>query len=380
MKIGYMYDMVIYPPKGGNHTHALEITRSLSDLGHIVIVVDDMSIPDVESFNSKDKGWAKKFDAEVDVICVRIDARSLRHWKAFSDLISVHTKPIFVEINAPSFESWAFSWLGGKNIWKNGGNESLFRRARRWFHAKRQLINIIPEERFRKKISPRFSGAVCISTAIEAYASSLGIGNTVVLPNGGPLFEKAYIENLKKDDKEVPFTIFYSGSAMYPWQGLDLLAAVIKIAEIEAPEIKFVLAVNQKVDDLPKTKNVSILEGISQEEVYANIVNSDICMCLFHQQWWNPLVFHGSPIKLFEYMALAGTVLASDHSQMKEVIDDGVNGYLTGNDPRDIFEKILHIRERRNKAHDVGLKAWDDVQAKYNWNEIAAKTVGFFSN
>src|SRR5690625_6790912 len=77
MRIGHVYDLQAYPPRGGNHRHAYEITQRLIDLGHEVAVLDDPTMPRAHHYDSQQAGGLEAFVEACEVLCLRIDARFL---------------------------------------------------------------------------------------------------------------------------------------------------------------------------------------------------------------------------------------------------------------------------------------------------------------
>ena len=193
-----------------------------------------------------------------------------------------------------------------------------------------------------------------------------------------PVPEEAEIEQRRKRRQRHEFTVLYSGSAIYPWQGLDYLYQVIKLARKTAPEIRFVLAVNQKTPDLTRIENVEIHEGLDQEAVRDSICSADVCVALIPEWPWSKYGFHGSPTKLFEYMALMVPVLTSSHGQMKDIITDGVDGLLTDNDPEMILEKLIYLKNNPEQARMIGRNAWLKINSEFNWRHNAEKTLAVF--
>ena len=250
MRIGYLYDLHAYPPKGGNHRHAYELTQGFVQKGHTVCVVDDPTMPNVTNFNSQLED-IQAFNEDIDVLYVRIDARSTRHWKTLS-LCMARAKhnnvPVVWEINSPADENLAFSWLGGMGCSTNQKKEGYIRIFRRWFHAFKQQPSIMLEERHRRKLSQDVIFATCVSSAVGMYAEKkLGIKYFQILPNGGPIVSESEILSRRDKRKSKRFTILYTGSAIYPWQGLNFLYRVIDLAKTEAPELRFVLADRKSV-------------------------------------------------------------------------------------------------------------------------------------
>jgi glycosyltransferase involved in cell wall biosynthesis len=174
------------------------------------------------------------------------------------------------------------------------------------------------------------------------------------------------------------FTVLYSGSAMYPWQGLDYLSGVIGLARQQAPNMLFVLAVNQRIPDLPISRNVLLLEGLGREALFDAICGADACVSLHPDYPWTRYGFHNSPMKMFEYMACMRPVVASNHGQMKEIISDGVDGILCENNTTEILAKLIYLRDHPEDAARIGEQGWNRIQSEFNWPRNVAKTLQVF--
>jgi glycosyltransferase involved in cell wall biosynthesis len=377
VNIGYLYNLHAYPPRGGNHVHVLELVQGFLKAGHEVSVLDDPTMPGATNFNGSDRADIQSFVEAIDVLYVRIDARFLGTWpqlRAAMDMAG--EKPVVWEINAPANEALAYSWLGGK---KAVERESVFRRTKRSIHAARQKPRIRREERYRQNLAERVDAAICVSTALQRYASeSLNIQETLVLPNGGPLLSKREIQFRKAKRTHFAFTVLYSGSAIYPWQGLDLLSRTIFLALDKAPDIRFVLAVNQRTALLPGGPNVEIRENLNREEILDAICAADACVALHPDYFWSPWRFHGSPMKMFEYMACMAPVVTSNHGQMAELIHSGVNGVLCGNHPEDILDSLIFLRDHPCTSNRIGQAGWEMIQKDRSWHGNVRETLRLF--
>jgi len=375
MHIGYIYNLKAYPPKGGNHRHVFELIQGFLEFGHQVSVLGDNTMPGVSNYENNQEDLSK-FIRNIDVLYIRIDARSVNQMPGLKVCMQqLGSKPVIWEINAPYNETLAYSWLGGGD----SGEENTLRRFKRWVHALRKKPLILWEEHKRKRLAKKVSSAICVSSALGEYASSgLKIKDILVLPNGGPLISEAEINERRARRKLKNFTVFYSGSAIYPWQGLNFLSGVIGIAEKEAPDIVFILAVNQRTPDLPISDNVIILEGLNREEILDAICAADVCVALHPEYFWSKYKFHGSPMKLFEYMACMAPSLTSNLGQMSEIIQDGEDGVLCENDPQDIFNKLVYLKENQELAESIGRTGWERIQSDFNWKCNAQKTLHIF--
>ncbi|MEX2475914.1 glycosyltransferase family 4 protein [Marinobacter sp.] len=377
MRIGYLYNLRIYPPKGGNHVHALELIQGFLAEGHSVVVMDDPTAPGVSNINSDTPGAIQAFLDAVDVLYIRIDARYLSDWPLAVQCMSQSgSTPVVWEINSPANETLAYSWLGGR---KAGQTESPIRTAQRWVHANRKKLGIAREESLRKSLATNVDTAICVSSALGRYAKEkLGIRNVVVLPNGGPLIPEDDIKARRAKRAEPAFTVFYSGSAIYPWQGMDFMAATTRLAAEAAPDIRFVLAVNQVTDTLPSGPNVEIREGLDREGILNAVCAADACVALHPDYPWSPYGFHNSPMKLFEYMACMVPVVTSNRAQMAELIEHRHNGLLCSDDPRDILDQLVFLRDNRDAAAEIARNGWRNIQRGLSWQNNVNETLRVF--
>lgn len=380
MNIGYVYNLNIIPPKGGNHVHALELLTGFVERGHQVAVVNDSTVQVAKNFGSS-VAELQEFANWIDVLYVRIDGRYLSSWGELGMLNAlVSDKPIVWEINAPANEALAYSHLGGLLHWSRS-SESLYKRMKRCIHAYKKYPGIILEEKLRKKMANKVDAAICVSSALGNYAiNGLGVKKTLVVPNGGPFLpaEEINARSCKKVSEK--FTVLYSGSAMYPWQGLNLFAEAIKQAEKKYPEIRFVMAVNQRSDYIPNTTNLEVKEGLGRDQLFDEICQADLCVAIHPEYFWSKWGFHGSPMKMFEYMACDSAVLASNIGQMKDILHDEVTGFLCENTPESILDKIIFARDNPILVKKVGTAGKNLVDEEYSWKNNVARTIEVFEN
>ena len=83
-------------------------------------------------------------------------------------------------------------------------------------------------------------------------------------------------------------------------------------------------------------------------------------------------------MKLFEYLACMRPVVTSNHGQMKEVINDGVNGLLCTNDAKDILEKIVSLKDDPALAATLGRNGWECIRQEFSWRCNVEKTLALF--
>lgn len=88
--------------------------------------------------------------------------------------------------------------------------------------------------------------------------------------------------------------------------------------------------------------------------------------------------FVSSPMKLFEYMACGKTVLASDLPMLREIIEEGKNGYLLPHNNVGLWvDKIVEIAKFSDIRH-VGENARKDVETKFSYRHRMERILSFF--
>jgi glycosyltransferase involved in cell wall biosynthesis len=155
----------------------------------------------------------------------------------------------------------------------------------------------------------------------------------------------------------------------YFWDRLDILIEVVKSIRDRHPEIKVLL-----VGDGPETENLKqtacrlgmesavILCGpVPADEVPAYIDAMDICVLP------NSNAF-GSPIALFEFMAMGKPCVVPDLGPMRDVIDDNLTGIMFPHAHYDALEKaLLRFVEDPALRIQVGSRARQAVFERHTW-------------
>jgi glycosyltransferase involved in cell wall biosynthesis len=155
----------------------------------------------------------------------------------------------------------------------------------------------------------------------------------------------------------------------YFWDRLDVLIEAVKSIRDQRPEIKVLL-----VGDGPEMENLKrtafrlgmeravIFSGpVPRDDVPAYIDAMDICVLP------NSNAF-GSPIALFEFMAMGKPCVVPDLGPMRDVIDDNMTGILF---PRGDFgalqKALVRVIEDPSLRTQVGARARDTVLQHHTW-------------
>ncbi|SEO72290.1 glycosyltransferase family 4 protein [Propionispora vibrioides] len=130
---------------------------------------------------------------------------------------------------------------------------------------------------------------------------------------------------------------------------------------------------------LAKTKSIIAKDSLADKVIFTGLVPQqeavsylDACDILVSPHIQNPdgTKFFGSPTKLFEYMAMAKGIVASDLEQIGEILSHNETGYLT--EPGNIIqiaEGIKVLVEDEALRNKMGLKAREYVSRYYTWEQ-----------
>lgn len=370
MIIAYMYELQAYPPKGGNHRHAYELINGFLKRSHEVRVLNDPSMPGVINY-SHDQ--IDSFLGGIDILYVRIDARSLRD-TIFERVVSACESAIVWEVNAPANETLAYSWLGGRLTLES---ESAFKRLKRHIHAYRKYPSIYREERVRKQLSKKVFTHICVTQAMARYAEQqLKARSTVVVPNGGNPLPQSDI--IRPDRKGAKFTVLYSGSAVYPWQGLHFVNEVTATALEQEPDIQFIFCVSSHPEAIVQRSNTIVHVGLTHAEILQMIIEADVCIALYPDYPWSPWGLHNSPMKLYEYLGCGAATITSNLGQMKDLFTGRNVTLLTENSPDAILANIQKIKHSPSLKQQLQENAYRLIAEEMNWNNVVEKTLEVF--
>ena len=155
----------------------------------------------------------------------------------------------------------------------------------------------------------------------------------------------------------------------YHWDRLDVLIEVVKSIRDQHPGIKVLL-----VGDGPEMENLKetihrlgmesavILSGpVSRDDVPAFIDAMDICVLPDSNAF-------GSPIALFEFLAMGKPCVVPDLGPMRDVIDDNVTGIMFPHADYGALEKaLLRLIEDSALRMQVGRQAKQIVFKRHTW-------------
>jgi glycosyltransferase involved in cell wall biosynthesis len=155
----------------------------------------------------------------------------------------------------------------------------------------------------------------------------------------------------------------------YLWDRLDILIKVVNKIRNRHPEIQILLVGDgPEMDHLKQTafrlgmeKTVMFSGAVHRDEVPAYIDAMDICVLPDSNAF-------GSPIALFEFMAMGKACVVPDLGPMRDVLEDNVTGIMFPHADYKALEKsLLRLVEDSALRTQVGDRAKQVVFERHTW-------------
>jgi glycosyltransferase involved in cell wall biosynthesis len=181
----------------------------------------------------------------------------------------------------------------------------------------------------------------------------------------------------KRCGLEGKLAIGFSGG-FKAWHGIDsFLDSVPAIADPH-PEVRFVLigaaeteAYSRRIKP-PHSDRVIFSGLVPYGEVPEWLAAMDILVAPYPPMEF----FYFSPLKIFEYMAMAKPVVASRQGQLGEVISDGENGFLfEPGSLEEMLEKMRGLLDDAELRRRLGEEARRTIMENYTWGHNAQRAL-----
>lgn len=226
--------------------------------------------------------------------------------------------------------------------------------------TKRKLYQMI------EKLSDRKKCLTIADSSGEYEISKLVTQNAVCIPNGINPFEMDYMieEAERLTENHCGITICTLGKVTHQ-KNPRLFNEIAK----QFPECKFIWIGAGPLENVLTSSNISITGWLTRPQAIARIMDSD--MFLF------PTLWESLSIALMEVMYLGKPCVVSKCDGNKDVIKDGINGFLCDSidDYAEAIRKLLHNSQLGEK---LGAQAKKDIVDIYNVEQIEKKYRNLF--
>jgi glycosyltransferase involved in cell wall biosynthesis len=217
---------------------------------------------------------------------------------------------------------------------------------------------------------------VCVSDTLKKIIVEefdIPAEKIVAVPNGvdTTLFDPARHKPIRLSEG---FTVGYSGS-LTAQQNVDLLLEAIHDLNLEDIPIHLTVvgegpmraAWESRAAGWGVSHLVRFTGQVPREKVPDYILGFDLGFSGHNQPPDGPIFY--SPLKLYEYLAMAVPVVASEYEGTRRVVEDGRTGFLytAGNKER-LKSALRRAYEARARLHSMGQQAREKVVAQDSWN------------
>ena len=293
-----------------------------------------------------------------------------------------------------------------KNITLIYERYSLFMFASVWW-AKRQNLPIVLEindscqvQRVRsltfKKLAAKIerwifknaTGLVFISTRFKDVAEQAygEIANSVVSPNGADL-DKFIIDETSglalrtKLGIEDKIVLGYVGAFVH-WHGIDWFVDLVCQKLKETPELVLLLVgdgvafegIKNRVIEAGVESQVILPGKVPHHEVSSFLSAMDLGILPDSNDY-------GSPMKLFEFMAMGKGMIAPDFSPIAEVVKDNETSWLfPASNKQACIDKVIEIVNDKKAHKEVGKNARVYIENERQWKHNAEQLLSLVTS
>jgi glycosyltransferase involved in cell wall biosynthesis len=167
-----------------------------------------------------------------------------------------------------------------------------------------------------------------------------------------------------------------------PWHDVTTLIEAAKIVVRKNKNVCFAIVGDGRhrmdmirlVTKYDLTDFFKFVGRISHDHIPSYIAAMDVATALSLPTYGDK--FHGSPIKMFEYMAMKRAIIATRIGQLEEIIEDGFNGFLVDQQNEEAVAcKIITLADNKYLRTKLGENAYNTIVEKgYTWEENARRT------
>lgn len=119
--------------------------------------------------------------------------------------------------------------------------------------------------------------------------------------------------------------------------------------------------------------NVTFLGSVPYQQIKKYIENATVCIF--------PSYAEALPVSWIEAMAMGKPVVASNIGWAKEVIDDGINGFLVHPDQHSEYaDKIIKLLKNKALQKEVGTAARQKIERKFSMTVVAERSLIFYKS
>lgn len=368
---------------GADGTHIKGVIKGFETLGHQVFISSPGTLPDN---TAKAKNTKKTFLLDLPRVVFEL-LELLYNIPAFFKLLRGYLRNkydlIYERYSFLNFSGFLMSWMTTTPLLLEVNfttktqvypkRTKVFISLTRWLekiHFKRARLIIVVSEVLKNEI------------ADQGIASS----KILVLPNAVDieLFRpKDPSEILKaqyaidKNEKIIGFV-----GSFYPWHGVDFLIDTYEEILKEYNNVSLMLLGDGQMSEQLK-KHVREI-GLEKKVIFTGRVPHDILpeyIALFDIGIMPDSNDYGSPMKIFEYMAMEKPIVAPKLKPIEEVIENGHEGVLFARrNNAELEEALLRLLNNAEVCRSMGKEGRAKVLRRHTWELNVKKMIEHYRN
>ena len=223
-----------------------------------------------------------------------------------------------------------------------------------------------------------FDGVV---TATDVIAARFHRGKVTVVKNYAIIPEDSEACNAVRNNN--PPTLIYVG-ALARERGIREMVQALELLGSRHGDVRMVLLgtfddplFEAEVRSLTGFSRVNYLGQVPHRGVYAHLTQADIGLVLIHPAAGYP---EALPVKLFEYMAAALPVIASNFPLWREIVEGNQCGLTVDPlNPEEIATSITCLLENAELRRKLGSNGKQAFLNRYSWNTQVPEMLALYS-
>src|SRR5437588_6197983 len=161
------------------------------------------------------------------------------------------------------------------------------------------------------------------------------------------------------------------------WHDVECLLEAFRLLRPRHPDLALLLVgdgptrelVAERARELALGDTVIFTGNVAHREIPQYVAAMDIAVAPFRSQLGDEL--YGSPMKLFEYMAVGTPTVSTAIGQVSELVEDGQTGLLyPAGDAGALAEAVGRLLDDARLASSIGSRARALVRSAYTWEAI----------
>lgn len=379
--------------RGGEGVHIRAIIDAMRRRGHKVVVVSPPGVDpykEVERANNKAKSnilstlwsWIGKHFPQIFFECMEL----FYNYVATINLSRIIKNEKIDLI----YERYAFFMSAGVRAAKKHSIPFILE-VNEISGIKRQrdqiMVNVAGN--IERRIFKSADAIITVSSYLKSEISKRGglRDNLYIMPNAIDLksFDPGISSDVRGRYDLLDKTVIGFVGHFVKWDRLDRLVSIFARLLKAHPSAYLLLvgdacckpdrlSLEKQIADLCIADNVKITGKVSRDRVPEYINAMDICVIPHSNSF-------GSPLVMFEFMAMGKTVVAPNIAPVTDVIVDGENGILFDmHDEEALFNALSSLIGNKSQRLRLGEAAQSSVAKSHTWDKNAERIIEIYYN